>query len=162
MKKSLTLEERKERFFSRVKKTDGCWEWIGSKTGFGHGRFYNGVKVVGAHRFSWALENGFENLKAGFHICHKCNNPSCVNPDHLYQGTPQQNADDCTAAGRWKGPLGEKNSNARLTVDSVRYILQHAKLKDNISQAECMIKFNVSQMCIQEVLIRRNWKHVEI
>ena len=81
-----------ERFNKYVKyKPNDCHEWQGGKTQFGHGVFSYKGKSIGAHRFILAYL-GF-NID-GAVICHKCNNPSCVNPDHLYVGTYKTNAED--------------------------------------------------------------------
>ena len=159
----LSKEQIEERFLSRVSISDGCWEWQGPKSKFGHGLFgYNG-KSIGAHRFSWGMKNGHKNLIYGFHICHKCNNPSCVNPDHLYQGTPLDNSNDRSRAGRFntKPVSVEDNVSAKLTEDAVRHIRANATLDDVPSQARCMILYNVSQATIRDVLLNKIWKQVK-
>lgn len=85
-----------ERFFKYVKKTSLCWEWIGGSRGVGYGAFKYQGKVYDAHRFAWFLKHGsFSKLW----ILHKCNNRRCVNPEHLYEGTPKQNYADMKLAG---------------------------------------------------------------
>ena len=80
-----------ERFFKFVQKTDDCWQWAGA-TQKGYGRFYAGNRMVLAHRFSYELAKG--PIPDHLQINHECDNPWCVNPDHLYAGTQQHNMDD--------------------------------------------------------------------
>ena len=94
-----------KRFWSKVKKTDSCWEWIGDKDKNGYGRFRLPMKSVRAHRHSWFLASGTE---PSLLICHKCDNPSCVRPDHLFEGTARDNTADMMAKGRYKSPMAGK------------------------------------------------------
>jgi hypothetical protein len=91
-----------ERFWSKVQKTDGCWIWTASKRHKGYGAFCyskNGVVVQGrAHRFMWEMVYG--DIPAGMFVLHRCDNPACVNPDHLWLGTNQDNVDDMMRKGR--------------------------------------------------------------
>jgi hypothetical protein len=99
MRKTKTVEER---FFEKVVKTDGCWVWLGSKGRRGYGALHvivNGVRqMMGAHRISWTIHNG--PIPAGLFVCHKCDNPQCTNPDHLFLGDGRDNMRDCAAKGR--------------------------------------------------------------
>lgn len=86
-----------ERFEKKIKKED-CWVWIGAKNQKGYGLFrISGGKTIAAHRFSYLLYNG----EIGeMNVLHKCDNPSCVNPKHLFLGTNQDNVDDKMKKGR--------------------------------------------------------------
>jgi len=91
------------RFWAKVQKTENCWLWLGELVGNGYGRFYihNGIFV--AHRMSWIIHNG--PIPNGLFVCHHCDNPPCVRPDHLFLGTNSDNMKDCAAKGRLKSPL---------------------------------------------------------
>ena len=88
-----------ERFWQNVQKTDGCWLWTGNGHPNGYGRFkINGHTVTVTH-FSWKLHHGTP-IPPGMLVCHTCDNPQCVRPDHLFLGTRSDNAQDASAKGR--------------------------------------------------------------
>lgn len=86
------------RFWRQVQKTDTCWLWTGARSGAGYGQIgINDVRIF-THRFSWELHHG--PIPAGLFVCHHCDNPPCVRPDHLFLGTPQDNMVDKIRKGR--------------------------------------------------------------
>ena len=88
-----------ERFWSKVKKQpNGCWEWQAAKTRLGYGRFAPEGTTVKAHRVSFELCKG--PIPDGMHVMHSCDNPPCVNPEHLSLGSNQDNVNDREAKGR--------------------------------------------------------------
>jgi hypothetical protein len=110
-----------ERFWSKVKKCEGCWEWTGHLTPGGYGRMRIGDgRRRGAHQISWMIH--FGSIPDGLSVLHHCDNPRCVRPDHLFLGTQQDNLSDMRAKGRqrWGNQMGENNGRARLTVTQVR------------------------------------------
>ena len=92
-------DEVVERFMSKISffHHDSCWEWVGSLTN-GYGRFSIGKNGYRAHRISFLKEK--KNLPEGAHICHTCDNRKCVNPSHLYAGSPTTNMRDRSVRGR--------------------------------------------------------------
>ena len=105
-----------ERFAKSVVKTDGCWIWKASKDKNGYGIFramIGSVKFNKAHRYSYALHTG--DLLIGMQALHTCDNPSCVNPNHLFSGTNADNMRDKVQKGRSRTPVGEQHGKAILT-----------------------------------------------
>ena len=87
-----------ERFWGKVDKTDGCWLWTAGTNINGYGRLSVNRIAILAHRYSWALHNG--EIPKGMCVMHKCDNPPCVNPDHLEMGSQQDNLKDMLSKGR--------------------------------------------------------------
>jgi hypothetical protein len=94
----MTTEGIIKRFWTFVEKTGGCWNWKGSKTTTGYGNFrYGHDERIKAHRYTFFLYTG--KFPMGF-ILHRCDNPLCVNPKHLYEGTAKQNSQDMVLRNR--------------------------------------------------------------
>jgi hypothetical protein len=103
-----------QRFFDKVDKSEGgCWVWKGSIRA-GYGVFWDGKKNVSAHR--WSYEYHKRKISNGKVICHRCDNPLCVNPEHLFQGTHKRNMEDASSKGRL--------SNKKLTSAQKHYVLK--------------------------------------
>lgn len=99
-----------ERFNEKVEKTDSCWLWTGALNGKGYGCMsYNG-KATSAHRLSYILHKG--EIPDGLIICHTCDIPKCVNPDHLWAGTPSENMKDMFAKDR-QGSTSRQKTHCR-------------------------------------------------
>ncbi|MFD8088690.1 HNH endonuclease signature motif containing protein [Streptomyces malaysiensis] len=91
------------RFWLRVAKSDGCWTWRAALNAYGYGAFWTAdKKVVGAHRFSYQLHYG--PIPEGMWVLHRCDNPPCVRPDHLFLGSPADNIHDMDSKGRGRRP----------------------------------------------------------
>lgn len=88
-----------DRFWDKVHLSDGCWEWTAAKGNFGYGVAWFGGRLQKAHRVSWQLAHE-SDIPPGMFICHRCDNPACVRPDHLFLGTATDNARDMVRKGR--------------------------------------------------------------
>lgn len=131
----------------------GCWEWRGKQTSVaGYGRFKLGKKRMSANRISYALAYG--HVPKNMYVCHSCDNPSCVRPDHLFLGTPKDNSDDRTRKGR--NAKGSKSGTAILDEEKVLTIL-----KDNRTQIKIANEYGVSKSTIGKIKCGRNWKHLQ-
>ena len=148
----------KEHSHYKVNNKTGCWEWMRSKTE-GYGRFGINGKFYLAHRFMWIINNG--NIPDNLFVCHKCDNRSCINPEHLFLGTNYENICDAMKKKKWSHqPKGEKNGRSKLTqnqVLNIKYLL-YCKVP-----TRCIAeKFNVSQRHIQYIANNKTWKHLLI
>lgn len=146
------LRRRFEKFFE---KTDGCWIWKGDKQSKGYGRIsINSVDTL-AHRFAYELYKG--PITDGLFVCHTCDNPACVNPDHLWLGTNQDNQIDCASKNRnyklpWLG--GSRHPRAVITEETAKAI----KNFDG-SNKDAAEKFKVSKSVVSQIRTGQTWKH---
>lgn len=149
-----------QRFLSKVDRTDSCWIWFGATQYSGYGRFWNGTKVTGAHQFSYKTYRG--NIDKGFVVMHSCDNPSCVNPDHLNVGTVKDNLQDMHKKKRNRKldtyTSGANHHGAKLTKDQVieARLLYKQGGETWISLAN---KYNVSKRCMGGVLKNQTYKY---
>lgn len=148
-KTTKTLEQR---FWEKVDKgdPDECWEWQAKRTWFGYGQIKVDGMMQNAHRIALELEQG--DLGDLF-ACHTCDNPPCVNPNHLYAGTPSDNMQDAWERGDHDFS-GENNPNAKLTWDDVRRIRDLRGLVDAKELAE---EFGVKEGQIHTVWRFEAW-----
>lgn len=143
------------RLMGYVLKRDDCWLWTGHIVADGYGKIMIDGKKKKVHRASYELFKG--PIPKGMIVRHMCNEPLCINPDHLLLGTFQENADDMVKAGR--SSHGENHPKAKLTDDSVREIRRSYAAKE-YSQQELANKYGVNQMNISFIVRRSSWKHV--
>jgi len=142
-----------ERFWERVEKSEGCWEWKGGKSTRGYGVFGK----VQAHRFSWELHNG--PIPEGLCVCHRCDNHSCIRPDHLFLGTQLDNMRDRKAKGRYIGLAGEKNPKAKIKEEQVRQI--RAMLDQKVKCPKVAKALGISVYIVEGIASGRSWRTVK-
>lgn len=142
-----------ERFWEKVNKTETCWLWMGHYRVRDYGRIKIGAQGVLAHRYSWTIANG--EIPDGMAVLHKCDNPPCVNPDHLYLGTQAENARDRESRGRRTPRCGETHPAAKLTPDIVLGIV-----RSDESGPALAIRHGVTRSTISSIRRGRSWNHV--
>jgi hypothetical protein len=147
----------KERFWQYVEKTDYCWLWKGG--GIRYGKFYDGIQDILAHRYSYELHYG--KIDNGLYVCHKCDNPKCVNPNHLFLGTQKDNLQDATFKHRMNVPhnsCGEKNVNSKLREEDV---LEIRKLVDaGVTGTKIAKQFHIHHATVYDIKNRKIWTHI--
>lgn len=154
------------RFWKYVDKSGGvgaCWPWKGGTNGK-YGLFGMGGRAAGssyAHRVSWMFANG--PVPHGFHVCHHCDNPPCVNPAHLFVGSARDNAiDKCRKGRHWRQQNpevqhGEENPNALLTAELVATI-RRLYAERVATQVQLARMFDVARTTIGHVVRGDTWK----
>jgi hypothetical protein len=156
-----------ERFWEKVDKCGPigpyvdtpCWIWTATKNRRGYGQI--GVRAsrpASAHRVSWELANG-PISDPSLHVLHKCHNTSCVNPNHLYLGTCQENARDRVGADRVNAVQGEDHPNSLLSDDTVIQILD-LRLQ-GLTYTEIGRRFGITATCACDICANRSWRHVD-
>lgn len=155
-----------EDVFKHVSITEsGCWEWTGRRGRGGYGRYEIKDRLYVAHRVAWAVRNG--PIPPGLFVCHRCDNPPCVNPDHLFLGTPADNIQDAYRKGRIK-PLhcpperkarGSRIAGSKLSERDVLAI--RARRRAGASLRELGREFGVCDATISVVSRGLVWRHIK-
>lgn len=155
----MTPQERFERYVSPEPNT-GCWLWGGaSDSRSGYGYFNAGSKrTTKTHRFAWERAHG--QIPAGMHVCHRCDQPACVNPAHLFLGTHAENMADREAKKRNRPPRGESHGMAKLTAVSV-IAIRALVAAGAASRREIGRRHGVTGETVRAVVAREIWAHVE-
>jgi hypothetical protein len=162
------LQKTLDRFWAKVNK-DGpmhpvcgqCWVWTGASRPTGYGNFKINFRTCSTHRFSWIIHNG--SIPKGLCVCHRCDNPSCVNPNHLWLGTRKDNSEDMVKKNRSNGgaPSGEKNPNAKLDEEQVLEIIKLYKYRSKVFGVSGLAnKYKVSVNNVRRILSRKAWRHL--
>lgn len=149
-----------ERFWEKVDRRgpDDCWEWTASRAqGYGQLGRGPGTRVpIKASRASWEIH--FGQIPEGLFVCHKCDNRGCVNPGHLFLGTPKENTQDMIRKGR-KGVnpdySGSNNPNAKLSPSDIAAIRKSKK-----KQVDIAAEFGIVQSYVSKIRLRGTWNHL--
>lgn len=156
------LQRLKNRISSNVKRNGRCIEWQGTLSDNGYGRINVNGRHNRVHRVVYELYR--QPIPEGMYICHRCDNPRCCNPDHLFAGTPRQNSRDMLRKGRHKtfarGEVsGERNPRALLTDDDVVNIREQYA-SSNVTLKQLAKQYGVHFDTISKVINRVTWSHV--
>lgn len=167
-KHTRTLQQRIADFWSYVNRNGPtpphcpelgpCWPWTGGvlKSG-GYGQMNINHKMWRCHRLSWIIANG--PIPDGMTVCHKCDNPPCVNPSHLWLGTHQDNTTDMIQKGREKHPSGEAHNSSKLTEANV-YSLKKLWITGEFPKAHLGRIFNIDRGHVGMIIKGTLWKTV--
>jgi hypothetical protein len=151
----LTLNLSNQQFWGKVDKSGDCWVWTGFMNGAGYGLYDPiGRQRRLTHRYSWELHNG--SIPKGMHVLHRCDNPPCVNPDHLWLGTHQQNMEDKAKKGRCR--RGKGNHHSKLTVEKVLEIRAMRAAGATIKELRAL--FGLSSGGVTGVIYRKSWRYL--
>lgn len=148
------MDERTlDRFWSKVKISDGCWEWTAATDHCGYGRFGIRGRNRLAHRVSFCIHVG--PVPEGMCVLHRCDNPPCVNPDHLFLGTQKDNMRDRDSKRRT--PSGESHAKSPLTWADV------AEIRRRYAAGGCSLnalarEFGVTNQSISKIVLRKSWR----
>lgn len=137
----------------------GCWEWIGwkDKDGYGVASYrFDGTHERRARRIAWIVN--FGSIPKRMLVCHRCDNPSCVNPQHLFLGSNQDNVTDMMVKGRNKPVRGEQAKMAKLSEKDVLKI--RALHEAGFVQRRIAEQFGVGFQAINKIVLRQRWVHL--
>jgi hypothetical protein len=137
-----------ERFWEKVKKTSGCWEWTAARNNRGYGMLGNSLgvkkKMILAHHVSFELANG--KVPKGMWVLHRCDNPGCVNPAHLFLGDNTVNVNDMHRKGRGWGGIGPETAYAILW-----------ESRSGVPRKKICETYGVSLHVVKDIAARRSW-----
>lgn len=162
------------RFWKYVTKStdpDGCWHWAGTCDLAGYGRLNVNHRPHMAHRLSWIIHNG--SIPDGMNVCHRCDNPPCVNPNHLFLGTQRDNIMDCFRKGRARRAKGadtgwythpdsmargEANGRSKVTEEVVMAI--RTRYAAGVGPRQLAREYGIHRETIRMIVARRTWTHL--
>lgn len=135
-----------------------CWVWTGCLRGdnMGYGQITVNKKPEATHRLAWVTTRG--PIPNGKFVCHKCDNPVCMRPVHLFLGTCKDNLEDASSKNRMFSPKGELNNGARLAAKQVLDIRRLAAA--GVTRTVLARKFGVSLKHVHQIVLRYRWKHI--
>lgn len=144
-----------ERFWEKVDKSSPCWIWRGARSRAGYGVFWFNGRNEHSHRVAYLLTTG---PIGGLDVCHRCDNPPCCNPAHLFLGTASDNAKDMVSKGRQYSARGEDHASSRLTDAAVLRIRElHGQGVSNFAMARM---YGVRSETVRAVVVRKTWRHL--
>lgn len=137
----------------------GCWEYTGNRNANGYGRITFRGHVTLAHRVAWILMNG--EIPEGLGVLHKCDNPPCCNPFHLFLGTEADNVHDMDQKGRRVVgvPHGSSSPNAKLTETQVLEI-RRLRSEEHLTLSEIGKRFGIGFSHVSTIVRRKAWRHI--
>lgn len=136
-----------------------CWEWSGNREKSGYGNLYHEGKTLKAHRVAYMVANGCE-LPSSVLVRHGCDNPPCVNPSHLGQGSHQDNWDDMDRRGRVAGPITAGEGHFKAVLNSTQVLSIRDKSSHGQSLGSLASEFSMSKSAIQQIVNRKTWRHI--
>lgn len=163
--KKVNIEFKKEEISKiileniKINLKTGCWEFQKIKKRKNYGEIHYKGRVFKAHRLSYMLKHNNFNIPSTTKICHICDNPTCLNPDHLFAGTQRENIYDMEAKGRSNHVKGIENGNSKLNEKQVIKIRNEYSLR-KISQQKLGEKYGTSSSMVGEIVRGNFWKHV--
>lgn len=137
---------------------NGCLEFIGTLS-MGYGKIRVNGKKVAAHRLAYILAKG--PIPEGLFVLHSCDNPACVNPEHLFVGTQKDNVNDMILKGRQAQVRGELQARSILKVEQVKEIKRLLQ-SQSLSYTEIANRYNVSNAVIKGIAYGKNWSWVNV
>lgn len=151
------LKASKERFESKFEVVDsGCWEWRGSRNKSGRGNFsLKGLRLYASH-VAWMLYK-LEGVPSGKFVLHTCDNPPCVNPEHLYLGTQSDNMQDVWDRNRRPRQRGSKSPSAKLSETQVRE-LREERSRRGTSTPKLAKKYGISKSQAWNIVSESQWR----
>lgn len=151
-------DEFQRRFWGRVAVARiGCWHWTAGQDRSGYGAISYRGKMLKAHRVSWELHRG--DVPSGMFVCHSCDTPACVRPDHLFIGTAAANSADMVAKGRESHApraIGAKNGAAKITADVARKVRD--LVGSGLSHRKTGKQLGISASQVANIAHRRHWR----
>lgn len=150
-----------EKFWSHVaiqQDNNACWEWQAYRKSNRYGELtYKRQKWI-ASRLAYVLANNIDVLPVGMHVCHKCDNPPCCNPNHLFLGTAKDNVHDAMKKGRAYLKKGAEHPSAKMTEEKVRKIRLLHEL--GFSYKEIGRVYDIDIYQVRAIVKKRSWAHV--